>query len=291
MKNPLDLISGSNMESHISIKIDYNVDRRNPEDIFSAMALYISSQKKYGQLLAKALDLDVNYDLVLSDIERGSIKSVLGSIADGLGAFINNQSMNLINDLVEVDNLDSIDKIETLIGNQEVRIKEELNKISPHLDRVNFTEIVSDISTANKLLQKGEKVEISHRSSENENVYHLNTKMRLSVLPEEMIVKGEHIVNTTKDYLDIVKPVNFGDSQWLVRSRTTGKQYLAFMEDKTWLNKYQTGQLPVITAKYCMIAIIKVDAYKTKKKLDIKRAEIIKVIDIVSSEEVQNELF
>jgi hypothetical protein len=69
MKNPLDLISGSNMESHISIKIDYNVDRRNPEDIFSAMALYISSQKKYGQLLAKALDLDVNYDLVLSDIE------------------------------------------------------------------------------------------------------------------------------------------------------------------------------------------------------------------------------
>jgi hypothetical protein len=31
--------------------------------------------------------------------------------------------MNLINDLVEVDNLDSIDKIETLIGNQEVRIK------------------------------------------------------------------------------------------------------------------------------------------------------------------------
>ncbi|USR59931.1 hypothetical protein NFJ01_16920 [Lelliottia amnigena] len=114
--------------------------------------------------------------------------------------------------------------------------------------------------------------------------------MRVSVAPEEMLIKGEHIINTTKDYLDIIKPVNFGDSQWLVRSRTTGKQYLAFMEDKPWLNRYQTGKLPVITAKYCMIAIVKLDVFKTKRKTEIKRAEILKVVSIVSSDEVQNDL-
>ncbi|WP_255498351.1 hypothetical protein [Citrobacter sp. NCU1] len=39
------------MESQISIKIDYNSDRKNPEDIFSAMALYISAQKKIWKLI------------------------------------------------------------------------------------------------------------------------------------------------------------------------------------------------------------------------------------------------
>lgn len=279
------------MESQISIKIDYNSDRKNPEDIFSAMALYISAQKKYGNLLAYSLDLDVKYELILSDIEKGSIKSVLNSIANGLGQFINVQSMRLINDLIDINELDSTEKIEELIEFQESKIKEECNKISPHLDRVRFTEVISDISSANKLLEKGEKVVINHKTDSDDNIYYLNTGMRVSVDPEEMLIKGDHIINTTKDFLDIIKPVNFGDSQWLVRSRTTGKQYLAFMEDKTWLNLYQTGQLPVITAKYCMIAIIRIDAFKTKRKTEIKRAEILRVISVISSDEVQNELF
>ncbi|HGN9429166.1 TPA: hypothetical protein ACK11D_001720 [Citrobacter freundii] len=279
------------MESQISIKIDYNAERKRPEDIFTAMALYISAQKKYGNLLAKTLDLDINYDLVLSDIERGSIKSILGSIANGFGSFINRQSMNLVNDLIDLENLDSTDKIESLIDNQEIRIKNECNKISPHIDRVRFTEVVSDIATANQLLEKNETVEIGHKTGSDDNVYYLNTRMRLSVLPEEMKLKGEYIIHTVKDYLDIIKPVNFGDSQWLVRSRTTGKQYLAFMEDKPWLNKYQTGQFPVITAKHCMIAIVKIEAYKTKKKTEIKKATILSVEDIISSDEAQHELF
>ncbi|MCG7781893.1 hypothetical protein [Lelliottia amnigena] len=278
------------MESQISIKIDYNSERKNPEDIFSAMALYISAQKKYGNLLADSLDFDVKYELVLSDIEKGSIKSILNSVANGLGQFINNQSMSLINDLICIDELDSTEKIESLIERQESKIKEECNKISPHLDKVKFAEIISDISSANQLLEKGEEVVISHKTSEYDNIYYLNTKMRVSVAPEEMLIKGEHIINTTKDYLDVIKPVNFGDSQWLVRSRTTGKQYLAFMEDKPWLNRYQTGKLPVITAKYCMIAIVKLDVFKTKRKTEIKRAEILKVVSIVSSDEVQNDL-
>ena len=278
------------MDSQISIKIDYNANRKNPEDIFSAMSLYISAQKKYGNLLAKSLDLDIVYDLILSDIERGSIKSILGSLANGLGVFINNQSMNLIRDIVDVQNIDSVDKIESLITEQENKIQEEYNKIAPHLDRVIFTEVITDISTANRLLEKGETVEVGHKFNNEDNVYPLNTRMRVSVLPEEMIAKGEHINSTSKDYLDIIKPVNFGDSQWLVRSRTTGKQYLAFMEDKAWLNKYQTGQLPVITARHCMVAIIKIEAYKTKRKTEIKRANILKVEKLLSSDEVQNEL-
>lgn len=251
---------------------------------------YISAQKKYGNLLAKSLDLDITYDLVLSDIERGSIKSILGSIANGLSVFINHQSMSLISDLVDVEHLDSTEKIESLIESQEIKIQKTHNKISPHLDRVKFTEVISDIASANQLLEKGEKVEIGHKTSDDNNVYYLNTNMRLSVLPEEMLIKGEHIISTSKDYLDIIKPVNFGDSQWLVRSRTTAKQYLAFMEDKDWLMKYQTGQIPAITARYCMIALIKIEAYKTKRKIDIKRANIVKVLDLISSDDIQNEL-
>ncbi|MFG6655755.1 hypothetical protein ACG0Z5_14965 [Scandinavium sp. M-37] len=279
------------MDSFISIKIDYKHNRKNPEDIFKAMSLYISAQKRYGNLLAKSLELNVNYELTLSDVERGSIKSVLGSIAGGVGSFINKQSINLVADLIDIESLDSPDKIESLIVSQENKIKEDTHVISPHLDRVIFTEIISEISAANDLLENDETVEIGHASNNQYESQYLNTRMRVHVSPEQMISSGENIISTNKDYLDVIKPVNFGDLQWLVRSRTTGKQYLAFMGDKRWLRKYQDGLIPAITAKYCMIALVKLNVYKARKKSDIKRAEILEVIKIVSSDEVQDELF
>lgn len=39
-----------------------------------------------------------------------------------------------------------------------------------------------------------------------------------------------------------------------------------------------------------MNAIVKLDVFKTKRKTEIKRAEILKVVSIVSSDEVQNDL-
>jgi hypothetical protein len=279
------------MDSFISIKIDYKHNRKNPEDIFKAMSLYISAQKKYGNLLAKSLDLNVDYELTLSDVEKGSIKSVLGSIAGGIGSFINKQSISLVSDLIDIESLDSPDKIESLIVSQENKLKDDAGVISPHLDRVIFTEIISEMSSANDLLEVDEIVEIGHTSNNQYQSEYLNTRMRVNISPDQMLSRGENIIITNKDYLDVIKPVNFGDLQWLVRSRTTGKQYLAFMGDKEWLGKYQSGLIPAITAKYCMIAFVKLNVYKVNKKSDIKRAEILHVIKIVSSDEVQNELF
>lgn len=279
------------MESAIIIKIDYNSKRIKPEDIFSAMSLYISAHKKYGQLLATGLGLEIKFEFALADIKEGSIKSVLDTISGGIGQFLNNRSMDLISDLIHIDKLENPDEVEELIVRQEERLKKESNCISPHLGRAEFAEIISELSTANGLLEKGESVDITHSSNGEEKTYPINTNLRIFVSPDEMIKKGVVTQNISKDYLDIIKPVNFGYSQWFVRSRTIGKPFNAFMEDKEWLKRYQDGQIPVITAKYCMIALIRYEILKTQKKLEIRRAEIIKVLDVVSSDEVQNELF
>ncbi|WP_343629902.1 hypothetical protein [Comamonas aquatica] len=44
------------MQESLSIKIDYQKGRKNPEEIFEAMALYISFYKNLGQIIAESIN-------------------------------------------------------------------------------------------------------------------------------------------------------------------------------------------------------------------------------------------
>ncbi|MGO2204839.1 hypothetical protein, partial [Pseudomonas helleri] len=46
------------MDSELLVRVDYNVGRKDPAQIFEAMALYINAQRDFCQLLANSLDLD-----------------------------------------------------------------------------------------------------------------------------------------------------------------------------------------------------------------------------------------
>ncbi len=278
------------MESAVGIKIDYKKNRNDPEQIFSAMALYISAYKKYGKLLAGEVESGVEYKLFLQDIQKGSIKALLGSLSNGLSSLITKQSNELFEDLIDEEHIVSPEQVNNLAHKQEVKMEKINGDISFYIDRIEFAKVLQEISAANEMLYRDEKAEIETFSNTNSNIIRLNTKMRFFGDPETMFDKHKHFPYRGRDSLDIIKPVNFGDSQWQVRSRTTHKTFMATIGDKEWLRSYQNGEIPIITAKYCMLVDIYCELDKQGKKAHIKKAIITKVLKVIPSSEAQDAL-
>ncbi|AUY23585.1 hypothetical protein [Mixta calida] len=278
------------MESAVGIKIDYEKNRNNPEQIFSAMALYISAYKKYGNLIAKEVGSELNYNLCLQDIEKSSIKALLGSISNSFNSLITKQSNGLFEDLIDEEDILSPDQVDDLARKQESKMEKATGDISFYIDRVEFAKILQEISAANEMLYRDEKAEIETFGNSNNNIIRLNTRMRFFGDPETMFDEHKLISYRGRDSLDIIKPVNFGDSQWQVRSRTTHKTFMATIGDKQWLKLYQNGEIPIITAKYCMLVDMYCELDKKNKKTIIKKAIIIKVLKVIPSSEAQDAL-
>jgi len=278
------------MENTVGIKIDYLKERENPEQIFIAMAHYISAYKEFGELLAEATGYNFKYELILKGIETGSIKAVLGSITNGFSSFLEKQSSEFLNDLIFTNEIISPEQVNDLAELQERRIEKENISISPYINRVSLAKILQELSAANEMLNPQEKAEIENIKAEGSNVININTNMRFLGDPETMFDEHNPMKYRGKDCLDIIKPVNFGDAQWQVRSRTTHKTFMATIGHKDWLKKYQSGDLPIITAKHCMLVEIYYELDNKHKKLPIKKAIITKVLKLIPSSEVQDAL-
>ncbi|WP_409075042.1 hypothetical protein ACF2G4_14555 [Pantoea sp. C3] len=284
------MVDGDKMENAVGIKIDYLKNRDNPEQVFSAMALYISAYKQYGQLIAQASNDNIEYELRLQDIEKGSIKALLGSIGNGFGSFITKMSSDLMNDLVEIEEIILPEQVDDLAKKQERRMEENTGNISFYINRVEFAKVLKNLSAANELLYKDEKAEIESINPNDNNIVHINTRMRFLGDPDTMFNIKNPMFYHGRDCLDIIKPVNFGDSQWQVRSRTTNRTFMASIMHKEWLRAYQNGEIPLITARYCMIAKIYYEVDQKNKKSPVKNALIVEVLKVVPSNEDQDAL-
>ena len=278
------------MENPIGIKINFLKERDNPEQIFTAMAHYISAYKKYGELLAEATGYDFKHELILKDIKTGSIKAILSSISNGFSSFFEKQTSDFINDLIGEDEIISPKQVNDLAEKQEKRIEQENLNISPHINRISLAKILKELSAANEMLYPQEEAEIENITGMGSNVVRLNTSMRFLGDPDTMFDEYSPMQYRGKDCLDIIKPVNFGDAQWQVRSRTTHKTFMATIGHKDWLKKYQNGEIPIITAKHCMLVEIYYELDKKKKKAPIKKAIITKILKLIPSSEVQDAL-
>ncbi|MCV5755300.1 hypothetical protein OFN51_41510, partial [Escherichia coli] len=69
------------------------------------------------------------------------------------------------------------------------------------------------------------------------------------------------------DEVKVIRPCNFGRSQWEVKSTITGDTYSANFDLKCdWLERYQSGKIPVVTAKHTLRIVVSYDKYIVDKK-------------------------
>ncbi|WP_023603766.1 hypothetical protein [Aliivibrio logei] len=277
--------------SLIEIKIDHNPHRINPENIFYAMGDYISAYENIGRVLAEAVHADFSFECELESVRKGSIIAKI--CVKGFDILTNPDGLlkSLIGEISNIDNLSSLARQEEdrlskkMTGDERYR-----NRIEPTINKIDLAFAVEKLSKANLYLEPNEKVSLCERDENNNEVssLDLNTNFRFTGNISKMFSNFKHR-HDGADLVDIIKPCNYGNSTWMLKSRSTGHKYSAIIEHSDWLAKYQ-DEVFIVGAKASLKIHVVYDVFVVDGKEKIKNARIKKVLEIIDTIGVQNEL-
>lgn len=288
-------MNNSELNPEVSIKYDFLKDRRNPAEVFEAMALYINSYRDLTQLLSNAVGLDCDVELKLNDVEKGSLLSKLSSIKGSLSDILEEKLYQCGDRLFK----ELIPKIETKteedVDYLALKLEEELSEnfqdqlVPPCIDRQKLAYVLESISNANKKTAKGETVNViqNRNNSEGEK---LNTDWRFTGVPKNMF-KGKTEPKEHVDLLVITVAVYVGRSVWSFKSLNSEMKFSAKITHAEWLSRYQAGFIQPIGPKDVIEAEIKYDLYTPppgKGQVQIRNAQIERIIDIHRNDSYQH---
>lgn len=285
------------MESELSIKLEYLKNRRNPPEIFEAMALYIDAYTDFGQLLTNSVGIQADFQFQLSDIEKSSILSKLSVISELLDKNFRNAAFlsgkRLFEKISETDKTEEESEVESIAADLEDTFASQLQHqiADPHIDRQNLAHILNKFSLANQKMIAGENVYVIS-GKEFPEATAINIDWRFTGDPRQMF-KGTTESHEVKDNLYVPVTVNEGNSIWTFKSISTNKRFAGRIIHKDWLEKYQNGLIQPIGPKDVLEAELTYDIYtppKGRGKPQIRNAKIIRVIEIHRSSGHQYEL-
>lgn len=285
------------MTPELSIKLEYLQNRKNPSEVFEAMALYINAYRDLGQLLTNSVGLKADFDFQLNGIEKGSILSKLSALPNKIDSMLENafysSGNSLFKELTTVSETSSEDQVEALAADLETTLSEKLDQkiADPYIDRRNLAHVLSSFSSANQKMQPGENV-LFVSGNDQEQPCSVNTAWRFTGKAKEMF-QGKTESHEHRDKLYVKVSVNEGHSVWSFRSLSIDRRFSARIVHKDWLERYQNGLVQAIGPKDVIEADISYEIYtppKGKGQPQIRNARIINVVDIQRNNGHQYEL-
>lgn len=274
------------MKSELSIKLDYLEERKNPAEIFEAMAQYINAYRDFGQLLSRSVGLGTDFDFQLNAIEKGSILSKLsalpGKIDQVFEAAFYKSGNDLFNELTSIDVTESEEQVEELAADLETSLVEHLPQqiADPKIDRQGLAYVLDKFSTANQKMKTGESV-ILKSGNEDDIKCEMNIAWRFNGNPKEMFL-GKTEYKEFQDRLLVKVSVNEGHAVWKFKSISSGKTFSARIISKDWLRRYQEGLISPIGPKDIIEANVSLDFYTPPKGKGLPQIRNAKVVSIIS---------
>lgn len=280
------------LKSDFCIEIDFERgSSEKPSRVFEAMAGLIQGMQTLDVILAQAIDARIRPELVLQEIEVGSLKSWLR------------------NRIVEIDDeaLKKLD-IKRIIGDYLVRAKYRILECIKDKDSLNERNVkelqgeLQDLAEQTKVrkipvygaVRRRELTEFWIKTSESTAVLgeHDVAKYisapgevvlpRGSVLPDEIkeeMLTQEISTSETELLLRVKKPDYLGQSRWLFHH--DGHPIEASIEDKEWLAAFQRREI-IIRPGDSLKARLKTEVRKGYDKEDIAvHHYVTKVIDVI----------
>lgn len=270
------------MQESLSIKIDYEKGRKNPEEIFEAMALYIGFYKNLGQIIAESIDSKYQVETSLIDVKEGSIEAFISwgkKIPSHIAAIINKSASNTAACLLDIDDITTKDQIENIAQEIDKTVNSESSNIlSPSkVNRVKLARSLLKVSAANDRI--GDNETVTYKTSG--TVIDINTKLRVtSDIASEKESDNKPVI--IEDILNVIGSINVGDTPWSFESTALERNFKSRIGDSDWLEAYQNGfLLPIgpkdslrVTLEYKIIEL----PQKKKKLTDFK---IVKIKEII----------
>ena len=275
------------MKDHFEIRLDFKPNTGSPERIFLAMAEYVSAFEQLIYVVGQGIDPEDKVSCELSDVEIGSLKSIVDCIGNYCSTLSRVPSM-IAGHMVDLGEIDREEQIEEFVSNIEADVLADTDLNFPNqanINRLEFAKGLEQLTEASKKLVEGETVDVR---TKNDNVFYINTKTRFAKDPED-IFKEHFELKREKETLLIKTPVFVGNSMWGFKSVQRKKTFLAPIEDKDWLEKYQNREI-YLEPGDAISAIVEYILYKEKgaKYFSFKDHKILDVCRPIKNEELQH---
>lgn len=244
------------MTNIFELKIDFERGSGNPTRVFRSMTSLIEATSDFDSDLISSIGARVKTDLILEDIQTGSLRSQLSSALkeiDGealrsgdwkrvLGTYLDKGRLTLIEKLDEKPKIESKEQL--------VLVQRELHKLAlktdaafvPHYEPIALDRLLKDIQTFRMgMAYLGEKdaafVILEGTKEQISKDIEINPDLR-----DEIMIK-ESISNTSDAILKVKKPDYIGRSMW--QFRFSDHVIEAKIEDEKWLSDFQSRRQEV----------------------------------------------
>ncbi|WP_312598515.1 hypothetical protein [Stutzerimonas nitrititolerans] len=288
-------MTDSELAPEVSIKYSFIKNRQNPAQVFEAMALYINAYRDLTQLLAIAVGVEVNFELKLNDIEKSSLLSKISAVRNTIGDAIEENlyksGERLFKELIPETETKTAEQVDCLAKALEHELSENFltQLLPPCIDREKLAYVLEAFSMANQKVLEEESIIFLQTDAEGDGC-RLNTSWRFTGDPKT-IFSGRTESRRHADRLIITVAVYVGKSLWSFQSLSSEKKFSAKITDELWLNKYQSGLIP-IGPKDVIEAEIMYDLYTPpvgQGPSQMRNARVVKVIDIHRNNAYQHE--
>ena len=241
-------------DEKFTIIIDFDKEAKRPSRIFQSMADLINAFEALDHALVKSIDNKIETLLVLEDVEKGSLKTIVRNVLKGIpDSAIEDLDLKKVigHYLVKVKYIilrSTENKISLTDGKVVEDIEYELIKEAKDtgVDRLPYYVPVTKKLITSSLIEITEslnnldkKDSVIFDSSAGRATFNLDINLNIEELEE--LITTENLVSTTKMILKVKKPDYLGDSQWNFKH---GEHPInAKIEDSKWLKDFQEGNI------------------------------------------------
>lgn len=254
------------------IYIDFTKSEGDPTRIFKTMTGLIESLQSIDKHLAQTLNISINTNLVLEDIQSGSIKSKFCSVIEEIpdealkngeikrivGHFLHKGKHKILEWCSERDEIENRDDVK--------KLQFELLKLAEETDLtyipayIPFKEevLLTDIYTMQESLSYLEKTD-SAKLISNKIESSFNKKFNVSEEVIKEMITREILVSESIRILKIKKVDFLGNSKWSFKYN--GHTIEAKILNTEWLNQYQSRMIELHPGDSVKVLLIEEISY------------------------------
>jgi len=228
----------------------------NPNRVFRSMAELLDAFQDLDSTLSEVAGVKVGNSLILEDIEKGSLKTIIRNLIEDvpdedlresnfkrlLGFYLVKSKYAVLKWCQETPKLTSPDQVDALEG-ELVRIAEEsrINKIAAYQppNRVKLLTNISSIQKSTRHLAENDNVFFSC----NDGTSKINDSIEISDALVEDVLTREVLDDRSIAILKVKKPDYLGTSKWLFKFQ--GHAIDVSITHQEWLDKFQNKQVSV----------------------------------------------
>lgn len=271
----------------LEFHLEYNPNRKNPAEVFHAMGDFIAAYQDMGQIIAQAVDSEMNFDIELQEVTHGCILAKL---------LLKIEEWTRPDDLFRelTGEMSQKEQVQHVTNNERARLKNEMAKrgrssrLDPYISDLDVALVAEKWSEGNKKLLPDEYLKVCNEGAELAEVIPFDPNFRFTGNVKKMFSSDQGHFDG-EEIVEVFKPCKKATSKWEVISTKSNKRYSAEISHKEWLDEYLNSEVRLGGSDYLRVHV-EYDVVVEKGEERIKNAKIKEIKEVITYRGTQNEI-